>query len=215
MEFFDPWLFAIVCTTLISLLVHYATKLPLADPSQSGGYLLVLGRDMNEDGTDIGPQTEALLRAARAFQQETGCTLVVAPGYNPDLPHQLETLAHMMARHLYQFGADKLVVLEARTFNTIGELLAYQQFLMESGGRAGPRRVLGYSWHLPRVRLAAWRHLRKGMSRSLTYVPVPQPMSTFDRCIEVLKWPAVLLSLRRQQQMVRFYKRYISTRTSY
>lgn len=173
------------------------------------GKVLVLGRDMNKAGTDIGEEVKPLLKRALQYQRATGDTIVVAPGMSPDYPNQTETYASMMARWLKQNGSDKVEVLESKTFNTYGELLAF--FYQAQKGDS----VIGYHWHLRRARFTAQLWINRQWATRLNWVGVVAPMSRFDKCIEPLKWLNACLSPSMQRRAVTLYKRCVSKRTSY
>lgn len=173
------------------------------------GHTLVLGRDMNHDQTDVGPEVVSLLVKALVHFQETGNTLVVAPGYSPDFPNQPRPYAEMMADWLRYKGCLDVVVLKACSFNTYGELEVFHDFKGEDKG------VLGYDWHLRRARIDARRIGGRDWANSLRWESLPAEMKRFDRIIEPLKTVKSYLPRSWQLRAVAFYKAHVSTRTSY
>lgn len=172
---------------------------------------MILGRDMNADQTDVGPEVTKLLKAGIRHQVATGNTLVVAPGYSPDYPHQPRAYAEMMAAWLIAHGAesDKIIVCHADSFDTYGELCELRAL------PGADKSVLGFDWHLKRARLEAIHAGGFGFARSLSWVSVPGDMSRFDRLVEPLKLIKTLFPRRAQILLVRLYKRLVSKRTSY
>ena len=172
---------------------------------------LVLGRDMNATGTDIGPEVTLILDAALNHHKQTGSKLVVAAGFSPDFPNQPRSYAAMMADWLTQRGATDVEVLSAAEFNTYGELAVYHTFCAEN--HEDFPEVMGFDWHLLRVRLEARRV--GDWSSNLRFVPVMAPMPLFDMFVEPLKVLKHLLPRRWQVRVIEMYRRYISSRTSY
>ncbi|MCU0678328.1 MAG: YdcF family protein [Candidatus Pacebacteria bacterium] len=173
---------------------------------------LVLGRDMNEAGTDIGPKIALILEAAVAYQRSSGTILVVAPGHNPNFPDQPKTYAEMMADHLRVLGAGKVEVLEADHFSTFGELSALYRFCQEQDIEKWE--VFGQRWHLKRAVYEA-RGVNPKWAARLQAVPTAGAMSWFDLLFEPLKWLKLILPRRWQVKAIAFWRRYISRRTSY
>jgi hypothetical protein len=171
------------------------------------GEVLVLGRDMDEEGKNAGPEALVLLRRAIVHQQETGDTIVVAPGFSPDFPDQSESYASMLTRELHKMGCQDMIVLESATFNTYGELSVFYQELKDGS-------VIGFDWHLKRVRYTAWLWIDRDWANQLNWIGVPAPMGWFDRLTEPLKWFSASLSPTLQPKMVALYKRFVSKRTS-
>lgn len=133
---------------------------------------LVLGQDLNEEGTDIGPRTVLRLREAFSHYQRTGEVLVVAAGFSPRHKNQKVTMAQMMAEYLWSLGECKVLVLEARLFNTRGELEAF--FLLE-----GARTIISAPWHLRRVRIMIDQEFGRGRLETLRFVAVEKNVMTF------------------------------------
>jgi len=176
-------------------------------------YTLVLGRDMNKDGTNIGPFTKTLLEAAVSHQKTSGTILVVAPGFNPDFPGQTESFATMMARHLKRLGVNAVEVLQADHFSTYGELAAYRDFL--EGKSPDRYEVIGYRGHLWRARVEALQVGGWKWGRGLKPVSVPGGLTWFDYLIEPFKWVKLLLPRPLQIRAIAFWKETINRRTSY
>lgn len=181
-------------------------------------HILILGRDMNDIGTDIGPQVELILsRALREYRVDPeNTTLVVAPGYSPDFPEQPRPYAAMMADWLRQEGCCRVVELCSQSFDTYGELREFRAYC--KGCLDDTVGVCGFNWHLPRAFVIAyqidvWRACT--WARSLKKYPVRAPMPEFDRSVEWKKWVSLLLPRTPRTITVRLYKRFISTRTSY
>ncbi len=173
------------------------------------GYTLVLGRDLNHDQTDVGPEVIELLQAGIKHQRKTGDTLVVAPGYSPDFPHQPRPYSAMMADWLRANGATKVYELVSDHFSTFGEL---EIFCETYGGGS----VIGFDWHLKRAKMLA-EHV-PGSHHWPTYLkwePVYKPMNTFDRIMEPLKRLNARLPPTWQRRLVRLFKLLVSRRTSY
>jgi hypothetical protein len=168
---------------------------------------------MNTEGTEIGPQTETLLQEAIRHQQHTQTHLVVAAGFDPDIPGQTVSLAKMMARRLRELGVENIEVLEADHFSTFGELTAYRDFLSQK--KYTKREVLGYSWHLRRVAFEARLVGGKRWAKEMKFVSVPDSPSIFDRFIEIPKWLKLILPRHLQVKAITIWKRRISRRTSY
>ncbi len=190
-------------------------------------YELILGNDMTKEG-ELGLRTKRLLDEAAFERGSTGRRLVVAAGYNPDLPRLRQTLAELMAEYLYEVGVPRteVVVLSSRRFNTIGELLTFEEYLNEryqelaARGRSGKLhpvriRVRAFSWHIPRVWFLVHRHIGGRFAKSLKYAKVRDPIPLFALAMEPLKFINAALPLTWQDRLVRFYKRRVSQRTSY
>lgn len=176
-------------------------------------HTLVMGRDMNTEGTDVGPEVVRLLQFALVHQSNTGTTLVVAAGFNSDFPAQPRSYAQMMAQWLWCHGAEGVEVLEAEHFSSWGELQAFKNFSVITN--IVDLEVLGYSWHLKRVMVEARQMGGRTWSKQLRLVPLADQLRGFDFLIEPVKWLKLLLPRRWQLRAISFWKRYIFRRTSY
>lgn len=173
---------------------------------------LVLGRDMNDVGTDIGPKIAQILEAAVAYQRGSGVVLVVAPGHNPNFPDQPKSYAQMMADHLKALGVGRVEILQADHFSTFGELSALYRYCEERG--IDEYEVFGQRWHLRRAGCEAWS-VSPEWAAKLRLVSIPGGMSAFDLMIEPFKWLKLILPRQWQIRAITFWRRYISRRTSY
>ncbi len=87
-------------------------------------YVLVLGCDLSEDGSELGPMSIARLEFALKYANSLSMILVLAAGMSPRPQHgnQKKTMAMMMADWLSQKNFYDVLVLRANVFNTRGEL---------------------------------------------------------------------------------------------
>ena len=177
-------------------------------------YLLALGRDMNETGTKTGPQVERILAEALAVCRRylNDVTIVVAPGFSPDFPDEPRSYAAMMADWLREHGCQHVVVLEAESFDTDGEIRAFREFCRDHLRPNDAIGVCGFSWHLPRVKLIA-RHIDRNWAHDMLTFPVEFPMPAFDRWHEPLKYLKVFVPKRLHQPLMQLVKQ-VMQRTS-
>lgn len=171
---------------------------------------------MNTEGTDVGPQVIRLLEEglAQYMVNPSNVTLVVAPGYCPDFPSQSESYAAMMGRWLRKNGCQKVVELEAKSFDTDGEMREFYDWCIDNTTSKDEMGICGISWHLKRTYAIAWI-IDRQWAHLLKWYPVEEPMSDFDHRIERIKWVKVFLPKRLHRLAVGTYKLLFSKRTSY
>ena len=113
----------------------------------------------------LGPQTVARLEHGLRFAAQKGCQLVVSAGYSPRHPRQPQSMAALMADWLVAHGAATPVVLEAKKFNTRGELRACEQ--------AGfhPRVIISDPLHLERTKILVRRMWGRSKAGLIEFEP--------------------------------------------
>lgn len=149
------------------------------------GYVLVLGRDLTEDSLSLGPNTILRLQRALTHSAETGETIVVAAGWSPTHPNQIQTMAEMMRDWLISSNNIAVVVLHALQFNSRGEL---EVFLKMEGAVS----IITAPWHHLRVRLLVRQIAGRRVASQMNYVDSDDKMSPKDKKLE----PKKLLFLR-------------------
>lgn len=143
---------------------------------------------MNDAGTEVGPQAKRILDAAiQAAEQYPGVILVVAPGFDPKCPQQTRSYANIMASYIHARDSEiHVVILQAETFDTDGELRAFHQYLTEVD-ESESCAVWGFWWHLDsRVRMLA-RRINVRWGEELIYMPVADNQPWFDYIVEPIK----------------------------
>lgn len=132
-------------------------------------YTLVLGRDLREEGSCLGPVTVERLAYARMHANEVKTTLVVVSIPCPYYPEQKETMGQMMNHCLRRKGySTKLLASEE--FSTAGELRAFLDFVLAQP--VGPIYVVSAPGHERRVRLIVCRLYGKNVAKRIRFVPV-------------------------------------------
>lgn len=178
------------------------------------GYILALGRDLTDDGRECGEQVKLILHRAIELHRKTCYDIVVAACRSPDFPEMEQTYAHIMAQWLYDNGVarEDVVVLEAETFNTRGELKAFYAFTLEQDDKG--LRVVGFNWHMPRIEVIA-KQIDPVWAKLIVWEPVVSVQPLFDQAMEPIKRLKEHLPESYQTRAVELWKRYISKRTSY
>ncbi len=150
---------------------------------------LVLACDLALDGNQLGPKTIKRLTRGLEHHRETGDTLVVAASFSPDFPEQRRSMAVMMAAWLNEHGCSNVVVLNAKAFNTRGELDAFFELKVD-----GERTIISAPYHLRRTRLIVWQMFGWQQLRSTRFVAVDDDtLSMKETILEPLKLVHVLL----------------------
>lgn len=115
------------------------------------GLALVLACDLVGDGNELGPKTIRRLLQGVEHHRATGDTLVVAASYSPDFPEQRKSMAVMMAEWLNAVGCTNVVVLNAKTFDSRGELRAFYEYAELN--HEPELTIISAGYHLRRVKL--------------------------------------------------------------
>ena len=143
---------------------------------------IVLGCDLTRDGSGIGPQTVARLVRALKHHEATGEQLVVAASWSPRHPLQNFTMATLMSQWLEKKGYLDALVLEAKRFNTRGELQAW--FASDRVCSS----IISDPLHLRRTKIIVRKMKGKQFADSLSYVPTEETaMTAKGQMLEPLK----------------------------
>lgn len=146
------------------------------------GTALILGCDLTPDGIDIGPLTIARLVRALKHHEVTGEQLVVAAAWSPRHPKQKSTMANLMSKWLRENGYFDALVLEAKRFNTRGELQAW--FASDRVCSS----IISDPLHLRRTKIIVRKMKGKQFADSLSYVPTEETaMTAKGQMLEPLK----------------------------
>jgi len=161
------------------------------------GTALVLGCDLTPDGSDIGPLTIARLARALQHHKETGEQLVVAASWSPRHPKQKFTMANLMSGWLRENGYFDALVLEAKRFNTRGELQAW--FASDRVCSS----IISDPLHLRRTKIIVRKMKGKQFADLLVYVPTEAPaMTVKGQMLEPLKRAFLYLPFWAQDGMI-------------
>lgn len=143
---------------------------------------LVLGCELIPDGSDIGPQTVARLVRALKHHKATGEQLVVATSWSPRHPLQNITMATLMSQWLEKKGYCDALVLEAKRFNTRGELQAW--FASDRVCSS----IISDPLHLRRTKIIVRKMKGKDFADTMNYVPTEATaMTAKGQMLEPLK----------------------------
>lgn len=166
--------------------------------------VLWLACDLTADGQDLG--TSSLKRLVRAwlYAQKTGATMGVAAGKSKDFPTQPMTMAKMAERYLKDWGCEKLIVLEADEFTTVGELRAFMGV-----ATSGRRTIVSADWHLRRTRVIFTQMYGKAAAQQIVWEPaLLDTLDTFrSRALEAAKWAYIYMPKWLQLVAVICYRR--------
>ena len=147
--------------------------------------VLWLANELTEDGQELGIKSLIRLVTAWSYARKTGATIVVAAAKSKDFPMQKVTMAEMAAKQLTLLGYDKVIVLEADKFTTVGELRAFM-----SVKTTGSRTIVSAPWHLRRTRVI-FKKMYGSVARDQV-IWEPALLDTLDtvrgQVLEVAKW---------------------------
>jgi hypothetical protein len=137
-------------------------------------YVLILACDLLPDGSDIGPVTIARLHEGLDHWVLTGATPIVAASWSPRHPAQRQPMSNMMANWLEAAGSNHVLVLEAKRFNTKGELEALSHLEIDRLS------IVSDGLHLQRVQVLVQRMQEKGLLKpfSVRYIATKKSSMT-------------------------------------
>ncbi len=165
--------------------------------------VLWLANELTEDGQGLGTKSLMRLIAAWSYARKTGATIVVAAAKSKDFPTQRVTMAEMAAETLASLEYDKVIVLEADDFTTVGELRAFMGVKT-----TGKRTIVSADWHLRRTRVIFSKMYGRAARDQINWESTP--LDTLDsfkgHVLEVAKWAYIFMPQWLQKIAVSAYR---------
>jgi DUF218 domain len=162
--------------------------------------------DLSVDEQSLGPKSLLRLRAAHQYAGTANSWIVVAAGMSPSHPRQPIAMAKMAHRQLAEWGFTNVIVLEASTFNTRGELAAFLSLTT-----SGRRSVVSAEYHLMRTKVIIRQVYGRRLLSSLHFVVAQHDrlVTVREKVQEGLKWVHLFLPPRLRTLTVEGYRKLV------